>query len=101
MKMTLNNTVEIEITHYNRYTEIRDGQVNASASFSLVDMASYDALLTLNGVTITDIKIENEDAVIYDLKNQNARLNRINENVYDGGVSIDVGLIFNGGAEEV
>lgn len=100
MVLTLNNTVELEINHYNRYTDVRDGHVTANASFGLTDMSSYDELIALNGEVITDIKIESNDTVIYSLTNQNARLNRINENVYDGGVNIDVGLTFNPDEEE-
>lgn len=100
MKMTLNNTVELEINHYNRYTDVRDGKVMANANFGLSDIAFYDSLVALNNEIITDVKIESDGVVVYNLTNQNARISRINENVYEGGVNIDVGLAFNGAEED-
>lgn len=98
MKMTLNNTVEFEIAHYNRYTDIRSDGVSANANFSLTSMSAYDDVVSISNSLITDIKIENNGVTIYDLTDQHAKISRINESVYEGGVSIDVGITFN--AEE-
>lgn len=98
LKLTLNDAVEIEINSYNRYTNIHDGGLSASANFSFSDISAYDDLVALKDGEITDIQVDSDGKAIYHLTNQHARLTNISENIYDGNVSINASISF-GGAE--
>ena len=100
LKLKLNNTVEVPIASYNRYTNIQEGNYTASANFNFSSVNAYDSLVALSNTTITDIKIYNDDQEIYHLSNQSAHLININENVYEGGMSISANLTFDSADEE-
>lgn len=94
LKLTLNDAVEIEINGYNRYTNIHDGGLSASANFSFSDISAYDDLVALKDGEITDIQVDSDNTTIYHLTNQHAHLTNISENIYDGNVSINASITF-------
>lgn len=86
IKMKLNNSVEFAISGYNRYTDITEGQVSSNASVSLNSAEAYNDIVEIAASTITDIRIEKDGTVIYNLTNQSAKISNINESLYDDGV---------------
>ena len=94
LKLYLNGTVEVPINSYNRYTNIHDGGMTASANFSFSDISAYDDLVALGDTEITDIQVDSDNTTIYHLTNQHAHLTNISENIYDGNVSINASITF-------
>lgn len=99
--MKLNNSVEFEITDYNRHTNIEDGHVISSASFHPASVSVYDDLVEIGQSVITDIRIESDGTEIYHLANQQAHIVSISENMYDGRLSISATISFNSQNNEV
>lgn len=92
-KIKLNNT-EFEFDSYNKNTYYGGETVSSNANCSLlnVDMADLSALAE---TTITSIEIRNnENTLVYDLKNINAKIDSINEYYNGMTMAISVNMIF-------
>lgn len=96
-KLTLNST-EFIISGYNRYTNIDTNGVHSSANVSFPDNSQYSTLTQMP--TITSLSIAIDGSTIYTLSNLNAKVTNINENLYDGGVSMNAQIVFNQNLQE-
>jgi len=92
-KIKLNNT-EFEFDSYNKNTYYGGEAVSSTASCSLLNVDMAD-LSDLAETTITSIEIRNnENTLVYDLKNINAKIDNINEYYNGMSMAISVTMIF-------
>lgn len=95
-KLVLNSSYEFAIDSYNRYTNIDDaGRISSHASIMLSRSEQYAEAEAASRVVISDLKIYENNVLIYHLPNQNARIVSINENLNDGKIIVNVQITFN------
>ena len=87
------NDVTLEVTAYNKNTFLENGDISSSATCSVIT-SDITTLNELSERLITSIKIYNDETLIYDLHNIEARISNISEYLNSNHININLTLLF-------